>query len=71
MIHSFGHPLVAQRPGYVLSKTVGAAYFQLLAQETPQEKIRIVTMHPGLVYNEYWKAIGLPAEWLEDGDRLM
>lgn len=66
MIHSSSQPLVAQRPGYILSKTAGALYFQLLAQETPQERIQIVTMHPGLVYNDAWKAMDLPAEWFED-----
>ncbi len=71
MIHSSGHPAVAARPGYILSKTAGALYFQLLAQETPQEKIQIVTMHPGLVYNDAWKAMGLPAEWFEDGEILL
>ena len=38
-----------------------------LAQETPREKIQIVTIHPGLVYNDEWKAMGFAEEWFEDG----
>ena len=68
MIHATSHPAVAQRPAYVLSKTAGALYFQLLAQETPRDKIQIITMHPGLVYNDSWKAMGLPEDWFEDGE---
>ena len=70
MIHAFGQPAVAQRPAYTLSKAAAATYFQLLAQETPKEKIQIVTMHPGLVYNDYWKSFGLPAGYFEDRERL-
>ena len=71
VIHSFGHPAVAQRPGYVFSKAAGALYFQLLAQETPHEKIQIVNMHPGLVYNDTWKKMGVPEEWFEDGEKAI
>ena len=61
---------MAQRPAYTLSKAAAATYFQLLAQETPKEKIQIVTVHPGLVYNDYWKSFGLPAEHFEDREHL-
>lgn len=66
VIHTFDHPLVVARPAYIFSKMAGATYYQLLALETPQEKIRIVTVHPGLIYNDSWKTMGLPEEWFED-----
>lgn len=66
VIHGHGHPFITIRPGYTLSKTGQTLYFQLLASELPSSKVQIVSYHPGLVYNDHWRAMGVPAEELDD-----
>ncbi|ETN45696.1 uncharacterized protein HMPREF1541_09529 [Cyphellophora europaea CBS 101466] len=66
VIHSHRHPAVAIRPAYILSKTTATLFFQLLAQAVSPEHTQIVTMEPGLVYNEYWESLGLPTEYFSN-----
>ncbi len=62
-----GHPGVALRPAYTLTKMAGTLLFQVLAQNTPPEKVQIISFHPGLIYGEAWKAMGLGPEIFDDG----
>ncbi|KAJ4369599.1 hypothetical protein N0V83_005361 [Neocucurbitaria cava] len=58
-IHATENPEVAARPAYTLSKLSGTLLFQLLAQDHPHEDMQIISFHPGLIYNELWKAYGV------------
>lgn len=59
VIHSYSHSAVITRPGTVLSKTTGNAMFQLIALQTPHEKLQVISYNPGLLYNPYMKSLGL------------
>lgn len=61
--------MIAERPAYILSKMSGTMLFQLIAMTTPSEKVQIVTMHPGVVYGDGWKAMGFPPDRF-DSDEL-
>lgn len=49
-----------------MSKTTAALYYQLLAQQVKPDEVQIITMEPGLVFNESWKAAGCLPEWFND-----
>lgn len=57
-----GHPGVAARPAYTLSKLTGTLLFQLIAQTVQPEKLQVVSFHPGLIYNDAWQQMGLPKD---------
>lgn len=61
------HPQVAVRPAYILSKMTGTLLFQLIALHVPPEKMQIVTMHPGTVYNDAWKSMGFAPDPYDNG----
>ncbi|KAF2126489.1 NAD(P)-binding protein [Dothidotthia symphoricarpi CBS 119687] len=61
-IHSTTEPEVKIRPAYTLSKLSGTLLFQLLAQDHPHEEMQIISFHPGLIYNDYWKSLDLKPE---------
>lgn len=61
------NPMVAERPSYILSKMAGTMLFQLIALHVPPEKMQIVTMHPGVVYGDGWKAMGFPPDRFDSG----
>lgn len=58
---------VAERPAYILSKMTGTMLFQLIALHVPPEKMQVVTMHPGLVYQDEWKAMGFSPDRFDSG----
>ncbi|KUJ09629.1 NAD(P)-binding protein [Mollisia scopiformis] len=62
VIHMTAVLMVAERPAYVLSKMTGTMLFQLIALHVPPEKMQIVTIHPGVVYADGWKAMGFTPE---------
>lgn len=66
VIHGTEHPQVYERGPYVLSKTTAALYYQLLSQMMKSSDTQIVTMEPGLVFNDYWKGAGCQPDWLND-----
>ncbi|KAK9343593.1 hypothetical protein V1522DRAFT_218672 [Lipomyces starkeyi] len=68
-IHMTAHSGVALRPAYTLSKMAGTLLFQLIAQNVPPEKMQVLSFHPGLIYNDLWKSMGLPPEHF-DNDEL-
>ncbi|KAF2096851.1 putative short-chain dehydrogenase [Rhizodiscina lignyota] len=68
-IHMTGHPGVAIRPAYTLSKMTGTLLFQLIAQNVPREVMQVISFHPGTVYSGELKSMGLPREWF-DSDEL-
>ncbi|KAI1168458.1 NAD(P)-binding protein [Nemania serpens] len=47
---------------YALTKHAGQLTLQLIAQDTPSEKMQIVSFHPGAIFTEAAKATG----WTED-----
>ncbi|KAF2831613.1 NAD(P)-binding protein [Ophiobolus disseminans] len=65
-IHATGHPIVATQPAYNLSKFAGTLYFQILAQDQPREKLQVVSFHPGVIYNEYWKKFDVDPKNFDD-----
>lgn len=69
--HGTSHPGIAVRPAYTLSKMAGTLLFQLIAQNTPPEKMQIISFHPGLIYNDTWKGMGLPPDDFDDGKIFM
>jgi hypothetical protein len=66
-IHGMEHPLVAARLAYTLSKLTGTLFFQCLAQDFPHERMQVVNFHSGLIYNDYWKSLGLDPDLFDDG----
>lgn len=62
------HYAVAPRPAYSVTKMAGTMLFQLIAQDLPPKKVQVVTYHPGLVYGDGWKAMGLTAELFDNGE---
>jgi hypothetical protein len=65
------HPQVVERPAYILSKMTGTLLFQLIALHAPSEKMQVVTMHPGVVYGDGWKAMGFPPDKFDNGKLLL
>jgi NAD(P)-dependent dehydrogenase (short-subunit alcohol dehydrogenase family) len=55
-------------PSYTLSKFAGTLFFQYLAQEVASDEVQIVSFHPGLIFNEYWEAMGVNKEHFDDGE---
>jgi NAD(P)-dependent dehydrogenase (short-subunit alcohol dehydrogenase family) len=66
-IHGMQHPLVAARPAYTLSKLAGTLFFQCVAQDFPHNRVQVVNFHPGLIYSDTWKSMGLDPELFDDG----
>lgn len=66
-----GHPVIAQRPAYSLTKMAGTLFFQLLAQDVPPEKVQVISFHPGMIYGDGWKAIGLGPDLFDTGKTCM
>lgn len=67
VIHMTAHAGVAQRPAYTLSKMAATLLFQVIAQNTPVQKLQVVSFHPGLVFNDAWKAAGLTPDLFDSG----
>jgi NAD(P)-dependent dehydrogenase (short-subunit alcohol dehydrogenase family) len=67
-IHGTQHPAVAARPAYTVSKLSGTLFFQCLAQDIPHDKVQVLSFHPGLIYNDYWKSLGIGSEHFDDGE---
>ncbi|KAH5170786.1 hypothetical protein HBI25_236720 [Parastagonospora nodorum] len=65
-IHATQHPIVAERHAYTLGKFAGTLFFQYLAQDFSHDKIQVVSFHPGLIYNEYWKSLGIDVKHFDD-----
>jgi hypothetical protein len=65
------HPQVAERPAYILSKMTRTFLFQLIALHVPPEKTQIVTMHPGVVYGDGWRAMGFPPDKFDSGEKIL
>ncbi|KAK9236925.1 hypothetical protein V1525DRAFT_419945 [Lipomyces kononenkoae] len=56
-IHDTANPGVAVRPAYTLTKMAGTLLFQVIAQNTSPKKLQVISFHPGLIYNDAWKAM--------------
>ena len=67
-IHATTHPIVSARPAYTLSKMAGTLLFQIIAQDIPPEKMQVISFHPGLIWNDQWKSMGLSSEQLDTGE---
>jgi NAD(P)-dependent dehydrogenase (short-subunit alcohol dehydrogenase family) len=63
-----GHPGVAARPAYTLSKMSGTLLFQVIAQNVSPEKLQIINVHPGAIYSAAWKDMGLPPKLFDHGE---
>ncbi|KAF2107963.1 hypothetical protein BDV96DRAFT_505206 [Lophiotrema nucula] len=66
-IHATQHPAVSVRPAYTLSKFAGTLFFQFLAQDFSHDKVQVVSFHPGVIYNDYWKSLGIDPKHFDDG----
>ncbi|KIN06827.1 hypothetical protein OIDMADRAFT_108095 [Oidiodendron maius Zn] len=62
------HPEIAQRPAYTFSKMTATILFQVIAQSIPAEKMQVINFHPGVVYNDAWKAMGFPPEYFDHNE---
>ncbi|KAK7185534.1 hypothetical protein DPSP01_010787 [Paraphaeosphaeria sporulosa] len=58
-IHQQHHPLITTLAPYVLSKSAGTLFVQLLARQVPQDQLQVVTMHPGTVFADGFKDLGI------------
>lgn len=61
------HAEVAQRPAYTLSKMAGTLLFQVIAQNTSVTKLQVISFHPGLIFNDAWKSMGLAPDLFDSG----
>jgi NAD(P)-dependent dehydrogenase (short-subunit alcohol dehydrogenase family) len=59
--------VVANFPSYTLTKLAGTVFFQFIAQEIPQEKIQVVSYHPGVIHNDTWKSMNVGPEHCDAG----
>jgi hypothetical protein len=66
-IHATGHPAVAPRAVYTLSKFTGTLFFQYFAQDIPADKVQVISFHLGIVFNDYWKSMDLDPKHFDDG----
>jgi NAD(P)-dependent dehydrogenase (short-subunit alcohol dehydrogenase family) len=66
-IHATSNPVVQNFPSYTLTKLAGTVFFQFIAQEIPQEKIQVVSYHPGVIHNEAWAAMNVGPEHCDAG----
>ncbi|KAG4270407.1 hypothetical protein FPRO04_11566 [Fusarium proliferatum] len=57
-----------QRPAYVLSKMAGTLLCQVLAEDIAATEMQIISFHPGMIYNDEWKAMNIPQEFLDSGE---
>jgi NAD(P)-dependent dehydrogenase (short-subunit alcohol dehydrogenase family) len=64
------HAAVAQRPAYSLSKMAGTLLFQSIAQNTPVTQFQVLSFHPGLIFNDNWKSMGLTPDLFDSGESL-
>ncbi|KAK1249578.1 hypothetical protein MKX08_009581 [Trichoderma sp. CBMAI-0020] len=69
VIHMTAHAGVAQRPAYTLSKMAATLLFQVIAQNTPVTELQVISFHPGLIFNDAWKSMGLTSD-LFDSDEV-
>ncbi|EXJ84731.1 hypothetical protein A1O3_05402 [Capronia epimyces CBS 606.96] len=53
-VHLFQSKVMQGRLAYGLTKNSGTLVAQLVAQETPPEKVQVVSFHPGLVWSDEW-----------------
>jgi hypothetical protein len=44
---------------YILSKSAGTLFVQLLANQISQAELQVVTMHPGFVFGDGQKELGI------------
>ncbi|KAF2676627.1 putative short-chain dehydrogenase [Lentithecium fluviatile CBS 122367] len=63
-IHTQHHPMVMSLAPYVLSKSAGTLFVQLLANQIPQGELQVVTMHPGTIFAEGYKDVGITEDML-------
>jgi NAD(P)-dependent dehydrogenase (short-subunit alcohol dehydrogenase family) len=64
VIHSQYHPLVTNVSPYVLSKSAGTLFVQLLANQVPQAELQVVTMHPGTIYGDAFEGVGITEDMI-------
>ncbi|RFU33068.1 hypothetical protein B7463_g3263, partial [Scytalidium lignicola] len=43
---------------------------ELIAQNIPPEKMQVISFHPGLIYGDGWKSMGLPPDPFDNGKIL-
>lgn len=60
--------MAQDRPVYGLSKMFGTLIFQYIAQNTPADKVQIVSYHPGLIYSGEWEKMGVPQDLFDNGE---
>ncbi|KAH7087178.1 putative short-chain dehydrogenase [Paraphoma chrysanthemicola] len=65
-IHATQHPIVSALPAYTLSKFAGTVFFQYLAQDYSHDKVQVISFHPGLLYNDYFKEMGIDSKHFDD-----
>ncbi|KAF2801216.1 NAD(P)-binding protein [Melanomma pulvis-pyrius CBS 109.77] len=63
-IHGQHHPMIVNLAPYVLSKAAGTLFVQLLANQTPREELQVVTMHPGTIFADGYKNLGITEDML-------
>jgi hypothetical protein len=49
---------------YILSKSSGTLFVQLLASQIPQAELQVITMHPGAVFVDGYEALGITEDSL-------
>ncbi|KAF2495977.1 short chain dehydrogenase [Lophium mytilinum] len=67
-IHDF--EVTANRPTYGATKNASTLLTQLIAEETPVEKVQIISYHPGAIYTDNAKSAGAPADLPWDDAKL-
>lgn len=53
---------------YGVTKNSGTLLHQIIADETPAEKMQIVSVHPGTIFTEVWENYGVDRTYLPFDD---
>jgi hypothetical protein len=70
VINSIRNPTIATLPAYSLSKGAGFLAIEHIANVTTPDKVQVITFHPGNLYSDGWKGIGITRDMLpfDDGN---
>ncbi|OAA60287.1 NAD(P)-binding domain protein [Niveomyces insectorum RCEF 264] len=63
-MHMLHNSMVATRPSYSLTKASITYAAQVIADSVKPEEIQVISFHPGMIYTDIWKSIGITQDQL-------
>lgn len=71
MLYESQLAIAAQRPVYGLTKNAGTMLVQQISKDVSPEELQIVSFHPGVLYSEEFKNMGLTETSFPFDDRKL